>query len=329
MHHYNHLTLLEREKILYFLAKGYKLVQIAKELGRDKSTISREIRRNSHNEEYMPVTAQDQYLCRRSKCRRHKKLDDISLMNLIKECILQKQWSPEQISERIALEHHKRIISYPTIYRAIYAGDLEDYPLSRGCRGVIRKLRHRGKKRHKKGCIEHRGKIKISHSLSERPCGATNRSRRGHWEADTVIGTPGKACLVTLVDRKSRFLLSGKAMQKKADFVNQVIIHQLQGHPVRSITPDRGKEFAKHAKVTAALDQVQFYFPEPHHPWERGTNENTNSLIREYFPKGVDITEVSDEYIQSVVDKMNLRPRKCLGYKTPYEVYYSKTLHLT
>ncbi len=329
MYHYHHLTLSEREKILYFVAKGYKVSRIAKELGRNKSTISRELRRNRNSKEYIPVKAQRMYVHRRIKCRPHKRLENSSLMKLVKELFLQHQWSPEEISERIALEHHKRIISYATIYRAIYAGDLEDHTLSYGCRGVIRKLRHHGKSRHKKGYIERRGKIRISHSISERPCGATNRSRRGHWEADTVAGKTGKACLVTLVDRKSRYLLSGKAAKKDADSVNKVMIRQLKGHPVHSITPDRGMEFAKHAEVTAALNQVQFYFPAPHHPWERGSNENTNLLLREYFPKGNDITNVDDEYIQEKVDEMNRRPRKCLGYKTPYEVYYSKTLHLT
>lgn len=105
-------------------------------------------------------------------------------------------------------------------------------------------------------------------------------------------------------------------------------IDQLRGQSLHSITPDRGKEFSKHTKVTEALDGVKFYFPKPHQPWQRGTNENINGLLREYFPKGKDITGIPDDYIQEKIDKLNLRPRKCLGYKTPYEVYFSKTLHL-
>ena len=119
--------------------------------------------------------------------------------------------------------------------------------------------------------------------------------------------------MVTLVDRKTRFLVGGKASHKTAANVNVVIIQSLKDHPVKSITPDRGKEFANHKEVTEALDQVQFYFPLPHHPWQRGTNENTNGLLREYFPKGVDITNVSEEYIQAMYDELNKRPRKCLG----------------
>ncbi len=132
-------------------------------------------------------------------------------------------------------------------------------PVPHGSRGVIRKLRHRGKTRHTKSYEERRGKIRISNDISQRPGGATNRSRRGHWEGDTVAGVKGKACLVTLVDRKSRYLVSGKAEAKKADAVNEVMIRALRAEPLRSITLDRGKEFAKHAEVTAALEQVKFY----------------------------------------------------------------------
>lgn len=106
------------------------------------------------------------------------------------------------------------------------------------------------------------------------------------------------------------------------------MIRKLKGQPLHSITPDRGKEFAKHAAVTTVLNGVQFYFPSPHHPWQRGTNENTNGLLREYFPKGKDLTTVWDEYIQQQINELNQRPRKCLGYRTPYEVYFSKMLHL-
>lgn len=127
--------------------------------------------------------------------------------------------------------------------------------------------------------------------------------RRGHWEGDTVAGKTGKACLVTLVDRKTRFLVGGKSSAKRAADVNEVMLIALEGHPVKSITPDRGKEFAKHAEVTEALEGVKFYFPPPHHPWERGSNENTNGLLREYFPKGQDITDIPDAYIQEMFDK--------------------------
>ena len=145
---------------------------------------------------------------------------------------------------------------------------------------------------------------------------------------DTVVGKQGKACLVTLVDRKSRYLLGGKAMSKTAAAVNKVMCEALSGQPHLSVTPDRGKEFSKHALLKKELKRVTFYFPAPHHPWERGTNENTNGLLREFFPKGKDITDTPEDYIQRKYHELNLRPRKCLGYKTPYEVYFSKVLHL-
>ncbi len=329
MCHYKHLTLIEREKILFFQAQHYSITAIADKLGRHKSTLSRELKRNREGHFYQPATAQQQYQKRRLVCRPHKRLDDPKLFNMVKDCFLNHQWSPEEIDGRLSLEHGRTIISYNTIYRGIYDGKFDDVSQSHGHRGAIRKLRHRGKSRHTKNYEERRGKICISHEISKRPIGATNRSRRGHWEADTVAGITGKSCLVTLVDRKSRYLMGDRAEAKRADFVNDVIIHSLKGEPVRSITPDRGKEFAKHAEVTKALDNVQFYFPLPHHPWERGTNENTNGLLREYFPKGKDITTLSESYIQEKFDELNKRPRKCLGYKTPFEVYFSVALHLT
>ena len=143
-----------------------------------------------------------------------------------------------------------------------------------------------------------------------------------------MVGKQGKACLVTLVDRKSRYLLGGKAASKTAATVNKVMCEALSGQPHLSVTPDRGKEFSKHAQLSKELKRVTFYFPAPHHPWERGTHENTNGLLREFFPKGKDITDTPEDYIQRKYHELNLRPRKCLGYKTPYEVYFSKVLHL-
>lgn len=325
---YTHLTLLEREMILKFATQGLSICQISKRINRNKSTISRELKRNSRNGEYYPCIAQEQYRQRREKCRPHKKLEDKELYNYVKRRFLEDQWSPEEIQGRLLHEGAKKTISCVTIYRAIYEGAFNPPGLSHGSRGAVRKLRHRGKSRHTKSYVERRGKIQISHDIEERPAEAATRSRIGDWEADTVSGVTGKACIVTLVDRKSRFLIGGKAALKKANEVNSVMIAALSGEKVETITPDRGKEFAKHRLVTEVLG-VQFYFPKPHHPWQRGTNENTNGLLREYFPKGKDITDIPDEYIREVINKLNMRPRKCLGYKTPYEVYYSTMLHLT
>lgn len=329
MNHHKHLTLEDREKILKYHSMGYSLSRIAEILCSNKSTISRELNRNSDKDGYFPNRAENKYLSRRQKCRPKKLLEDSELYAYVKDKFLNEQWSPEKIDGRLKLEKSKWSISYSTIYRAIYDRMFDEPHLSSGNRGAIRKLRHRGKSRHTKGYVERRGQIVISHDIDERPAVANERSRLGDWEGDTVAGITGKACLVTLVDRKSRFLIGGKASEKKAEQVNKVMIASLKGQPCETITPDRGKEFAKHTVVTEALEKVQFYFPKPHHPWQRGTNENTNGLLREYFPKGRDLTDVSEEYIQKMYDKLNKRPRKCLGYKTPYEVYYSTVLQLT
>lgn len=329
MCHYKHLTPNERDLILKFLTLDYSISKIAKELNRNKSTISREIHRNSIDGEYLPSKAQEQYHARRENCRRHKILDNPELFSCVEDKFLNHQWSPDEISERLKLEHSKFSISYVTIYRAIYAGLFNKSKLLHGTKTANHKLRHHAKKRRRKGISERRGQILISHELRERPQEAADRSRLGDWEGDTVAGKTGRACFVTMVDRKSRFLVAGKAAKKEAASVNEIMIRIMQGMPLESITPDRGKEFARHKEVTEALGGVQFYFPLPRHPWERGTNENTNGLLREYFPKGKDLTDISEEYLQKVIDELNMRPRKCLGYRTPYEVFYSKVLHLT
>lgn len=238
------------------------------------------------------------------------------------------QWSPEQISERLKYEGFVHSISYNTIYRGIYTGMLERHKLTSGQRGVIRKLRHKGKSRHTKNYEEKRGKIRVSNDLKDRPEEANRRLRIGDWEADTVLGTIGKACLVTLIDRKSRFLLCARIDKKNSINVRDSMINLLDDQPLYSITPDRGKEFSKHSEVTIALNDVQFYWPLPSHPWDRGSNENTNGLLREYFPKNEDMSVHSEEYVTDKIHELNKRPRKCLGWKSPYEVYYNQVLHL-
>jgi len=326
--HYKHLTLESRERIMFFLARGYSLTAIAKELGCHKSTISREVRRNKQGSEYLPIKAQKQYERRRILCRPRKRLFQVELFEHVRDKFLNHQWSPEQIVGRMALEGSRFHISCRTIYRAIYAGMFDAPNLSSGNRGAIRKLRHRGKSRHTKDYTERRGKIVISNQLSQRPEAANARLRLGDWEADTVIGRSGRPCLLTLVDRKSRFLIGRKCALKQSHHVSQAMIECLRDQPHHSITPDRGKEFSKHTAVTQALGQVPFYFPLPSHPWDRGTSENTNGLVREYFPKGFDFSTVSDEVVQQKVDELNRRPRKCLAFKTPFEVYYDTVLHL-
>jgi len=328
MGRYKHLTIEEREFILCGIISGKPLSKVAEGIGRNKSTVSRELKRNLVSDEYSPSHAQNFYSQRRKRCCPRKKLLDGSIYNLVKSKFLELQWSPQQISERIRLECPDLFVSFNTIYRSIYAGMFDPAVMSHKEKGAKRNLRHKGKPRRRKGQEEKRGKIQISNNIADRPREAEDRTRIGDWEADTVLGKHGKACLVTLDDRKSRFLICRKASGKKSTAVKDVMISALKDEPVETITPDRGKEFAEHMAVSKALGGKQFYFPLPHHPWQRGTNENTNGLLREYFPKFRDISVFSEEYIAQVTDKINKRPRKCLGYKTPFEVYYSKTLHL-
>ena len=331
MSHYKHITPNEREKILLLTLQNYSITYIANRLGRNKSTISRELSRNSICGECSAVAAQAAYLKRRDKCCPRKKLDDPVVFEKVREKFLDHQWSPEEISGRLRLENADISISYATIYRGIYAGmfDTPEERRSHGNRGAKRKLRHRGKTRHTKDHTEKRGKIVVSNELKDRPEEANGRTRVGDWEGDTVLGKCDGTCLVTLVDRKSRFLLSRKSAKKSSEYVRDAVILCLKDQPLFSVTPDRGKEFARHAEISEALNGVQFYFPLPRHPWQRGTNENTNGLLREYFPKGTDFSKISNEYIQIKVDELNKRPRKCLGYLTPYKVFYSISLHLT
>lgn len=332
MSHYHHLSINEREKVLILYTEKKSLHAIAKTINRSVSTVSRELKRNnSSNQTYSAIEAQKEYQKRRKNCKRTKLLSNTELKDIVVHLFLEYQWSPEQIANRLVYEESTFRISYSTIYRAIYAGLLDVGQLSHGNRGVIRKLRHRGKTRRRKGTVETRGKIVISNRIQERPKEADGRQIIGHWEADTVAGKTGSACLVTIADRCSRYLLAGKIAKKYSALVAEKMIMLLSALPKRkrrTITPDRGKEFSNHAWVTESLN-LPFYFPDPHAPWQRGTNENTNGLLREYLPKSFDIALSSEDDIANFVGKLNRRPRKCLAWKTPYEVFFNQSLHLT
>lgn len=333
MGQFKHLTLEEREEIMLMRRDGKSLGEIALRTGRDKSTISRELDRNSFNRGsgrlYRASTAQRRYEERRRACVRGRLLDDPERAALVARMIAEKRWSPEQVSGRLALERPGLSVSASTIYRAINDHKLDPPELRGTARGIKARLRHKGKRRHRAGGPEERrGKIPGTRSIEDRPAEAGARERLGDWEGDTVVGKGGGACLVTLVDRTSRLLEGGRSEAHTKDEVGKTEVAALAGHPeTETITLDRGKEFAGFAEVERAVGAVT-YFALPHHPWQRGTNENTNGLLREYFPKGTDFAEVTDEEVRSVYDEINKRPRKCLGYLTPYEVHYSETLQL-
>lgn len=314
---------------------GKSLREISRELKRSASTISRELSRNGSPKEhkYSAHKAQEKYHIRRKRCHRILLLADAELRDKILSLFLHNQWSPEQIANRLALEE-KNKISYNTIYRALHTGLMEKKGCYRikGKFSLEKKLRRKGKKPKPSAQNQKRGKFQISNPIEQRPLSATNRTRFGHWEADTMAGKKGAECLVTLVDRKSRFLLAKKCSKASAIDVQNAMVDLLKPFlnvKLRSITPDRGKEFSYHAKTSQLLNGVPFFFPNPYSPWERGTNENTNGLIREYMPKHTCFSLFSDDTIKSFVNKLNCRPRKCLGWKSPFEVFFQTMLHLT
>ena len=315
---------------------GYSKRKIAQELGRSPSTISRELKRGRCGwRPYSPSTAQIRYEKRRKKCGKKHKLSIPKYRETVRKLIEEQHWSPEQIANRLKLENNPLQISYASIYRAINAG-LFNGPLNK--EGHLRKasrfsrhLRHKGKTR-KAGGKGRQSQIPITHLIEERPQGAQDRTEIGHFEGDTVIGKRGSACLLTLVDRKTRYTAGGKTASKEAEAVKKRMIEALSRLPqekVKSVTPDRGREFARHQEVTKALPQVEFYFPAPYSPWERGTNENTNGLIREFLPKGYDMANASDKQIEQMLFLLNTRPRKCLKWLTPMEAFFDCVLHLT
>lgn len=332
MSHYQHLSISERESIWENRIKGKSLSEIAVMIGRSVSTVSRELKRNTTKNHYRPSEAQDIYKSRRKRCRRQQLLQQKELREAVSSLLVNQQWSPEQISNRLALEG-KPTVSYNTIYRAIKAGIMEPkgtkknrqgrYPLSK----YLRRKGWRGKKK------SHRTSQNFIHqSIEERPKAAEDRSQLGHWEGDLVYSSFHKVYIVTLVDRRSRYLLTGISSSKKPKEIAKVFCKMLKDLPpklVRSITLDRGKEFAEHFEVTSRLPHVKFFFAHPSAPWERGLNENTNGLLRQYVPKCTYKVPFSALLLEHFTSKLNLRPRKCLNWRSPAEVFFHISLHLT
>lgn len=250
MSHYHQLTAIERGRIESFIQIGMSMRQIALHLKRSVSTISREIRRCS--KDYQAEKAQKDYAKKRRACRRRRIFEDNLVRMTVIRDIEERHWSPEQIVGNFKNTLGSSPFSFVTIYREIKRNNLQ-MPKSHGARGIARKLRHRGKTRHKKGYVEKRGKIPISHHLSERPQAANDRERLGDWEIDTVVGKDGGEVLVTMVDRRSRLLLAKRAGGRKSFAVLRTleeIFAQIPHKLLKTITPNRGKEFGQHAVLT-------------------------------------------------------------------------------
>lgn len=319
MRRYRHLSAEERDRIAEMHARHEGVSAIAAAIGRNKSTVSREIARNGRNGRYGAIAAQSRSDARRKACRPRKRLSDPALAAEVRRRIVDDRRSPGQIDGRSRLERGGRcVVSFSTIYRAVNAGE-PDPPQAAPEEGVRGRLRRRGR-RPRRGREETRGRIKVDHEVSERPREADARSRLGDWEDDAVVG-PAPACPVTMTDRASRLLVGGRARAHSSAEVAKAEVRALAGRPLETVTPDRGKEFANHREVSRALGGVPFYFCQPHHPWQKPTVENTNGLIREFFPKGTDFSRVTDEEVQEVFEKINDRPRKVLGFRTANEVY--------
>lgn len=333
MSHYHHLSIKERESIWEFHLKGVSQRKIAKILERNVSTISRELNRNSTRRNYRPSEAQEKYQHRRTRCRRRYLLDNEDLRKAVASLITEEQWSPEEIANRMKEEKGCTSVSYATIYRAIHAGRMEP-------KGKRKKSRHGRYPTHlhlrRKGWKNKKKQVKpaayITKTIDERPKAAEARKQIGHWEGDLVYSSFHKVYIITLVDRCSRFLLTGISYSKKPEEIAaaiSVMLKPLPRNKVRSITLDRGSEFALHSEVTKQIPNAVFYFAHPYSPWERGTNENTNGLLRQYIPKSTYKVPFSPELLAEFTRKLNTRPRKCLNWKTPFEVFFNKVLHLT
>jgi len=315
---YKQLTLMERYHIYLCLERGSSQKEIAKQLNVHPSTISREIRRN-----WDTCTRKYEYTTAHLNTKhRHKSKPKYTVITLQTESYIREKlkagWSPEQIAGRMNLENIGNI-SHETIYQFIYRnkankGRLYSY------------LRHKNKKYHKRGSdYQRRGTIIDRIMIDKRPKIVEQKKRIGDLEIDTVIGKDHKGALVTVVDRKSKFALIRKVPSKHAEVVTTALIEMLEPIKpvVKTITSDNGKEFAYHKQVSHILD-TDFYFANPYHSWERGLNEHTNGLIRQYLPKKTDFTQVSKEDIITIQEKLNHRPRKVLNYRTPYEVFFEE-----
>ena len=310
---YHQLTSGERYELSALRKQGLRPAAIARALGRHRSTICREIRRNARKDNaYRPSTADQMMRGRRSRSRRNQRFTTAD-WELV-EVWLREDFSPEQVSGWL---HRFRLlrISHETIYRYIWDNRRRGGTLHRHLRCAQKKRRKRY------GRYDSRGRLAGKKPISERPLGAENRSRVGHLEGDTVLGTD-RHCLLTLVDRKTGFTMIGKLEARTVEVTNRCAIVLINNatRRVRSVTVDNGTEFHGYKEIEAATG-ADFFFATPHHSWERGTNENTNGLIRQYAPKRTSLAHLTQCDCDRIAKKLNDRPRKRLGFRTPAECY--------
>ncbi len=310
---YTHLSIEERACLRKYYVEGKSFREIARLLGRNVSTISREINRNyTHRyaiNTYYPHTAQKKYLLRRSFCHRGMFWNEEVIAYINEK--LQLTWSPEQIaSTPCAL----KLPSFKTIYRWIY----EKYLV----KGNVNVLRRKGKTRKRLG---NGGRFTTGKSIRKRDKSVYNRKEFGHWEADTVVSGRGKtkACFATIAERKTRYYIAIKIPNRNSETMANAIIKALSKLPqsaVKTITCDRGSEFADWRRIEKELG-CDMYFADPYCAWQKGTNENLNGFLREFYPKGRDLSRVSENMLKKNLALINARPKKVLGFKKPVDLF--------
>jgi len=320
---YKHLSSEERDKIAVLRASGVMLDEIANILGRNKSTISRELNRNRAPiyDIYLAHKAHDRARKRKQRAAQRPRLKNKTIERYVVTKIM-KGWSPEQISGHLPIDHPGFSISHEAIYQFIY------HPEARRERDLVPYLARSHRKRKKRGQSKKHSRSHIPNrvSINERPEHIEQRHEPGHWEADTAVSRQSKAALVVATERMSHLVRIGKLEQKKAADFRKAFNRRLSQYPQhmrRSVTYDNGSENVEHELINVVLGTVS-YFCNPYHSWERGTVENSIGLVRRYLPKKTDFAIIPKEQVKRIETDLNNRPRKCLNYQTPKEVFKSQ-----
>jgi IS30 family transposase len=311
----HHLTMAERDRIAQQQSQGASQEEISQALGRSPATISRELRRNRTAGEYYAAQAQRESERRRRERPLERKMDDPQINETVRAG-LARQWSPEQITGRMKQQDPERCVSPQTIYDWIEHDESREHWKSF--------LRRRGRRPGRSANPDSKADVA---RIKDRPEVIEERLRLGDFEGDTVLGPPGTGGLATLVCRKSRLTIVVKVQSKQADHVHEKLkqrLKELDEERRHSITFDNGTEFARCHRLEKHLG-LKLYFADPGCPYQRGTNENTNGLIRQYFPKGTDFRDITHNQVRNVERLLNNRPRACLGFRTPSEVFHEKT----
>jgi IS30 family transposase len=317
------LTLSEREEISRGVIAGRSIRSIAASLGRAPSSISREIRRNGGPVGYRAAPADQAALDRARRPKVCKLVQNRALAHLVASKLC-REWSPEQIAgwlKRTYADDETHQVSHETIYRSLFIQARG--ALKKELMAHLRRTRGMRRSRHHTQKTSIHGRISDAVSISERPAEAEDRALPGHWEGDLLFGSRNSQ-IATLVERQSRYVMLAKVNSKDTQTVVTALIkhaHKLSHQLYQSLTWDRGKELADHKRFTLATD-IKVYFCDPHSPWQRGSNENTNGLLRQYLPKGIDLSAYSQAQLNALARRLNQRPRKTLNYETPAEKFH-------